>query len=800
MKNTKFVIHKGKQKILKGRIYPKTVEKEFTKPLESATRKLIDENLKNLGWKTNEFGKDCNVFTERPRTEEERKKIKARFPKGKFPDYVLYSSDNFEPIAIIEAKRIGQSLGKALDQAKDYAECLGIKIIFAIDGSIVETREIKSNNRLKFDGLLITELINEKLLLRFINEGAEIFSPTKIIHTKNELIEIFSFANDLLRQEGMREGVERFTEFSNLLFLKMIDEIEEDREKRGEKRRLDKMYCWSSFNKKPAKELLDYINDTVLTKLVNKYNGSGDVFQKELGIKNPAILKKIVDKLSELTLSDTDSDVKGDAFEYFLKNSITVGNDLGEYFTPRHIVKLIVDLVDPNFGDTVYDPCCGTGGFLIEAFRHIKRKVKPTSENIDFLEKRTIYGRELTGTAKIAKMNMILAGDGHTNIKQMDSLSKPIKEEYDVILTNYPFSQKTGYASLYKLNTAEANPVFLKHIIDALKPNGRAGVVVPDGMLFDKGNDYINVRKLLCETCDIKAIIQLDTAVFRPYTAQPTSIIIFEKKKQTKKIWFFEVIEDGFKKTTSKKGRTSIKKDDLPLLRAIWNDKEETEKSFFVDIEKIVQPKDKPKYKLFMNFYKPRREIKNPKELGDICEEPILGGTPAKKSKEFYGDKYLWVNISDMKRKEITDTQVKLSELGKEYLEKKEIKKGTLLMSFKLTLGKTAFAGKDLFTNEAICGLIPKDKTDDTISEYLYYVLPLINYMPYAQRASKGYTLNKDLISTVEIPFPDKSERKKIIEKLKKLTEELKNKKEEFKKQIENKEKEIDDFMESIIT
>jgi type I restriction enzyme M protein len=382
-----------------------------------------------------------------------------------------------------------------------------------------------------------------------------------------------------------------------------------------------------------------------------------------------------------------------------------------------------------------------------------------TTSNIYTLENKTIYGRELTGTAKIAKMNMILAGDGHINISQMDSLSSPVKEQYDIVLTNYPFSQRTDYGSLYGLSTSEGNPIFLKHVIDALKENGRAGIVVPDGVLFGKGNDYIKVRQLLTEKCSVKAVIQLDTAVFRPYTAQPTSILIFEKKKQTEKVWFFEVIEDGFKKTTSKKGRPPIKKDDLPLLRALWNNKKDTEHSFFVGFEKIK----KCSYKLFMNYYKPRKPIQNPKELGDICEEPLLGGTPSKREKDYYGDKYSWVTITDMKSKYVTDTQLKLSEQGKEYLGNRMVKKGTLLMSFKLTLGKTAFAGCDLFTNEAICGLIQKDKNDDTILEYLYWVLPLIDYMPYAQRASKGYTLNKDLVPTVEIPFPSKENRERII-------------------------------------
>lgn len=771
------------------------MKKTFTQPLESATRKRIDENLNNLNWHTDEFKKDCNVFTERPRTEQESSKIRKKYPKGKFPDYVLYSSDDFKPIGIIEAKRPGQNIEKAIKQGIGYAQCLDINVVFAIDGSIIEAREVKSDSNLKLDGILITELITEQLLLRFACEGAEIHSPKNIVHTKSELIEIFSYANDLLRQEGMRVGVERFTEFSNLLFLKLIDEIEEDREKQGEARRLDKRYCWSSFNKKPAKELLDYINDTVLPKLVDKYNSSGDVFQKELGMKNATILKKIVDKLSMLSLANTDSDIKGDAFEYFLKNSITVGNDLGEYFTPRHIVKLIVDFVDPDFGDTVYDPCCGTGGFLIEAFRHIRRKCKPTKSNIKFLENNTIYGRELTGTAKIAKMNMILAGDGHVNIRQMDSLSKTVIGEFDIVLTNYPFSQKTEYSGLHGMTTTEGNPVFLKHIIDSLKPGGKAGIVVPDGVLFGSANDYIKVRKLLVDTCNVIAVIQLDTAVFRPYTAQPTSILLFEKGKQTDKVWFFEVIEDGFKKTTSKKGRPPINKDDLPVLRSLWNDKVTTEKSFFVDADKIRSSS----YKLFMNYYKPRKPIRNPKELGAICEDPILGGTPSKKDKEYYGGRHLWATITDMKQKHIVDTELKLSEKGKEYLSSKLIKKGTLLMSFKLTLGKTAFAGKDLYTNEAICGLVPKDKSDDSISEYLYYILPLINYIPYAQRASKGFTLNKDLVSTVEIPFPSKQKRVQIINQLKSMLEKLDAEKARFEKEIKEMEKGIDTFFENVL-
>lgn len=742
---------------------------ELTTPLESATRKEIDRILQNLEWHIGEFDEHCNVFTERVRTKEEEKKIRAKFPKGKFPDYVLYSSDKFEPLAVIEAKHVGVKLEKALSQAKNYADCIGAKIIFAVDGSIVEARWLDGNKYLKIDGQLITELLSEKFLQKFVDQGNEILSPRKVAKTKDDLIRVFSRANDLLRQEGMREGIERFTEFSNILFLKLIDEIEEDRNRKGETRRLEKNYCWQTFYKKTPREMLDYINDTVLPKLVGKYNHSGDVFSSKLKIQNPNILKQIVDALSELTLLDVDSDVKGDAFEYFLKNSVTVGNDLGEYYTPRHIVKLIVDLVDPKFGDTVYDPCCGTGGFLIEAFRHIKRSCNPTPANIKILEEKTIHGGELTGTAKIAKMNMILAGDGHTHIIQQDSLKNPKKEAFDVILTNFPFSQRTEFAHLYGLSAVSANAVFLKHVIDALKDGGRTGVIVPDSVLFGKDNDMIKVRRQLVEECEVKAVIQLSIHTFLPYTQQPTSILIFQKGGKTKNIWFFELHNDGFIGVTK---RRPIEANDIPLLRSLWSEKLLSENSFILKYDDI--PKDS--YKLFLNYYKykGKKGVKNPIELGKICKEIVLGSTPSKKRSDFYGDEFLWATIGDMKSKFITDTKIKLSLLGVEEAgERRKIKKGSLLMSFKLTLGKTAFAGKDLFTNEAICALELKDKYDtQEIKEYLYHILPLINYIPYAQRAAKGSTLNKELIPTVEVPFPDIKERNQLIEKKERLQKE----------------------------
>lgn len=747
-----------------------------TSPLESATKKKIDTLLINLGWKIDEFGKDCNVFTERVKTKEQQKKIKSVYPNGRFPDYVLYESNTDNPIAIIEAKRIGYDIEKALKQAEEYAKCLGVIVVFAFDGSITASKCLITGEPLKNNGEPVYDLLSEKYLLKFIDNKGSIVNIIEKTRTREDLITIFKYTNDLLRNEGLREGVERFSEFSNILFLKLIDEIENEREKNGENRRFEKKYSWNAFSKKPEDEMLDYINGIILPKLVNRYNHSGDVFANSLKIKNGKILKTIVNKLDDLTLLDVDSDVKGDAFEYFLKNSITVGNDLGEYYTPRHIVKLMVELTSPKFGDKVYDPCCGTGGFLIEAFRYIKRNCNFNKENMKYLEEETIYGGELTETAKIAKMNMILAGDGHTHIKQQDSLANPVKNEYDIVLSNFPFSQKTEYSYLYGMSNTNANAVFFMHIINALKLGGKSAVIVPDSVLFSKDSDTLKIRKKLTEECKIESIIQLNPYTFAPYTLQPTSIVMFNKVKCNRRIWFYELENDGFSKT---KKRKVIEDNDIPNIRIWWNEKKANSKAFEVDIDKI---KDE-KYKLFLNYYKDYKTIKTPKNFSYICEDYIIGGTPNTKDDSLYGEKYLWVTIADMKEKIILNTNKMLSEKGYKKLgENKYFEKGSLLFSFKLTIGKVAIAGKRLFTNEAICKLCLKNNyNNDLVKEYLYFTLPNINYIPFAQRAAKGFTLNKEILPTIIFPFPD-SEKKisEIVNKYKNIEKKISDLKKEM--------------------
>ncbi|SNQ59266.1 N-6 DNA methylase [Candidatus Methanoperedens nitratireducens] len=517
---------KAKQKTLDGAL--------LTKSLESATRKKADFLLNSLGWVTDEDSPNCNVITERAKTLEQNERL-----RGNKPDYLLYETGTDIPIAVIETKRKGQSLNSALDDGiNKYALPLNIPLVFATDGTLFKTIHVKDNKELRIDGHTVIELLSEKRMLRFVKEGSDISETSKEArHTREELLRIFKWTNDLLRKEGLREGIERFTEFANFIFLKLVSELEEDSIKNGEPRLLEDKYCWKSFSDLDGTRMLEYINGVILPYLVSEYNHSGEVFQNQLSIKNPKTLKIIVDKLSELTLINADSDVKGDAFEYFLKNSVTIGNDLGEYFTPRHIVRLMVELMNPQFGEKIYDPTCGTGGFIIEAFRHIKQSCKLTKSNMDVLKEHTIYAGEITNTARIAKMNMILAGDGHTNIKQLDSLANPIKGEYDVVLANIPYGQETDWGDYYPIPSKQADCVFIQHILMSLNEKGRAAVIVPEGFLFRGGADR-KTREYLIKYHNLHAVISLPARIFLPYTSSKTDILIFEKGKKQKRLVF----------------------------------------------------------------------------------------------------------------------------------------------------------------------------------------------------------------------------------------------------------------------
>lgn len=759
---------------------------KFTKPLESSTRKKIDSWLKELDWNVDEEDINGNVFTERAKTQAQNKNL-----KGKKPDYVLYRSNSDEPIAIIEAKRKGQSLNDALNQAIElYAKPLKINIIFAIDGSFVKSFELREGKELTIDDEPLRELISEEKLLRFIKEGSNIEEVTEEVkYTREELIKIFRWADDLLRTEGIQKGIDRFTAFSNILFIKIISEIEDDREQRGLRRQLKKSLCWDSFVDMNAEEMLNYINDTVLKNgLAKEYNHSDDIFQEKLKIKNAKVVKEIVDRLSKLKLINTESDVKGDAFEYFIKTTASSNNDLGEYFTPRHIIKLMIYLVNPKFGNKILDPFCGTGGFLIQAFKHIKKTIdERDTKFMNELKQNSLFGVELTETYKVSKMNMIITGDGHNNIIQDDTsrnkfldkfiegeedkekikVAKEIKERgFDIIVSNIPYNQRINYGNLYPVISNNGDSVFIQNIIMNLSKEGRIAVIVPEGLIFR--SLYKKTREWCLNNANLTSVISLPNGIFLPYANVKTAIFIFEGKKPTKKVWFYKLNYDGFELNTNR--RPSLD-NDIPDLMNKWEEKPNSENSFWVDFEKIKEKN----YSLNIDDYVPKKKHNSQYPLisiKDLCIQIKAGGTPPRNRVEYFRGKNLWVTITDMKRKYLDNTKEKITDEAIQNSNTKLLPKGAVLISIFATLGEVSILEKEATTNQAIAGLIPDSNKVDT--EYLYYILKSKKKdIESLGRGIAQKNINLAILRDIKIPVPPLSKQKEIVKEMQQRDKEI---------------------------
>ena len=625
---------------------------------ERRTEWIISNNLKNKGWHIDSDDPLKNVYFQIPKLEEQTKKL-----KGKRPDYILYQTGADKPIAIIEAKKGGVDLEPTLEQATEYAQALDAPLVFAMNGSYCETRFVPNGKELILNGEEVRELLREKEALKFIEENTnEVYTiPKQIVVSRDGLISTFKNLNNVLRSEGLRAGLERFSEFANILFLKLLSEGNEKS-------------WWNSIKSQANEDIIGYTNNHVIKQVQDKYGG--DVFT-QLSIRKPETLRHIIDAIDPLVLSTIDTDVKGEAFEYFLEKTTSTENDLGEYFTPRNVVKTIINLVAPKFKETIYDSFCGTGGFLIEAFNYIKENnIIENKEDLEKLKHHTLYGGELTTTARIAKMNMIQHGDGHSGIKQINSLenpdyinsisNKPMK--FDVIVTNVPFSQKItrerlkngemvkeNYISpLYYNGIAknDGDSVCVLHCLRALKEGGRMALVVPEGFLFRKHT--ANVRKFLLSKANLQCIISLPRGTFLPYTGAKTNILYFNnvhKPVKQKSFWFFEaknigVTLDNYKRKI--KGINDLDKIYSSDIRRVEKNPELKDNMLqtgfeVVDLEKVK----KNNYNLIGNFYREVKQVSKYQivKLKEIVLDIKDGGTPPRKkqdSAKYFGGNINW--------------------------------------------------------------------------------------------------------------------------------------------------------------
>ncbi|WP_027726317.1 type I restriction-modification system subunit M [Tuberibacillus calidus] len=427
---------------------------------------------------------------------------------------------------------------------------------------------------------------------------------------------------------GITNPLTVIEQFTYLLFIKGLDEKETTKEKEAEVLSIpfegifpkDKQHLrWHRFKQLGSpEEMYRVVSDEVFPFIKSLHGKDDSAYSKYMSdamflIPTPNMLAKIVDGIDHLPLKDRD--VQGDLYEYLLSKLSTSGTN-GQFRTPRHIIKMMVELMKPTPEDIIIDPAMGTAGFLVAASEYLSEHhndlfliqgLKEHFHNTMF------YGNDMDRTMlRIGAMNMMLHGVDNPNIEYRDSLSEvnKDKEKYTLVLANPPFKGSLDYEAvsndLLKIaKTKKTELLFLSLFIRILKPGGRAAVIVPDGVLFGSSKAHKTIRKEIIENHKLEAVISMPSGVFKPYAGVSTAIMIFTKTGAggTDNVWFYDMKADGFSLDDK---RNPIEENDIPDIIARFNNLEaekqrkRTEQSFFVTIEELREND----YDLSINKYK----------------------------------------------------------------------------------------------------------------------------------------------------------------------------------------------------
>lgn len=431
---------------------------------------------------------------------------------------------------------------------------------------------------------------------------------------------------DILYAGGVNNPMDSIEQLSYLIFIRLLGENDDslaaidNKYKRifsGEWAR----YHWNNFVTLTGDELFTNVRDAIerLHELPDMSSTGKLLFNRAtLKIYDRPTLRAVVQSIQEMDLDSQEGiDLKGDMYEYLL-NQLAKSGKNGQFRTPRHIIELIVNLVAPQPGKTIIDPACGTAGFLIATLRyilnhHTSKGAKSYSGDLlsstywKYLEERAFTGFDNDANmVKIAIMNLYLHGLQKADIRFFNPLTTSLKggypgQLYDYVFANPPFSgaiQKESILADINLQTRDTEKLFLKWFIDHLAPGGRAGVIVPNGVLFGSDKASLKLREFLLKGCDLQAVITLPSGTFKPYASVATAILIFEKQSVTKSVWFYELSADGFSMSDT---RTPILDNDIPDILECFQDRKEGKKSFNVSVGEIA----KHNYELMPGRYKP---------------------------------------------------------------------------------------------------------------------------------------------------------------------------------------------------
>ena len=427
---------------------------------------------------------------------------------------------------------------------------------------------------------------------------------------------------------GITNPLEVIEQFTYLLFIKGLDDkeiikendaillgIDFDRTFPEDKQKLR----WSKFKNFEAETMYDVVANEVFPFIKSLHTNKDSAYAKYMGdaifkIPTPLMLSKIVDGIDNIDM-DENKDTKGDLYEYLLSKVATAGTN-GQFRTPRHIIDMIVRLMQPTPQDVIVDPAAGSAGFLVSSQAYLRENhadlflVQGLKEHFN---NNMFYGFDMDRTMlRIGAMNMMLHGVDNPNIEYKDSLSEANtdKDKFSLVLANPPFKGSLDYeqvsADLLKVTkTKKTELLFLALFLRILKTGGRCASIVPDGVLFGSTGGHKSIRKEIVENHKLEAIISMSSGVFKPYAGVSTAIMIFTKTGTggTDKVWFYDMKADGYSLDDK---RNPIEANDInDIVERFSNldkelDRKRTEQSFFVPVEEI---RDNG-YDLSINKYK----------------------------------------------------------------------------------------------------------------------------------------------------------------------------------------------------
>ncbi len=453
-----------------------------------------------------------------------------------------------------------------------------------------------------------------------------------------DLSSVIKRARDIMRKDaGLNGDLDRIPQFSWLLFLKALDAREKTRAvTEGSRFRplIDEPYRWQDWaspdnpkDRVTGGDLQQFINNRLLPYLrgrkgTDELDVIGTIFRDvQNRMLSGNLLREVVDQIDKIDFHAAgDVHTMAHLYESMLQEMRDAAGDSGEFYTPRPLIRFMIKILDPQPGEIVLDPACGTGGFLVETFQHVRsahrlsvRQLRELEDDVQGIDKKPL-------PYLLATMNLLLHGVDRPHVVRDNALNHPLAEQrrnrVHMIATNPPFGgeEESTVPKNFptETRTAKTEWLFMQLVIERLKAGGRCAIVVPNNILFDNKAVYVKIKQKLLETCNLHTVVRLPNGVFAPYTLIPANLLFFEKTGPTRVTWFFELpLPDGRRSYTK---TNPLRDDELTQLVAWWGgperrDRVEGPQAWRVPIRELID-----------NGF--NLDLRNPNSANDLAHRP----------------------------------------------------------------------------------------------------------------------------------------------------------------------------------